>query len=193
MYVSKAMLNMRGDSFGSVANSGVEMPWTPALYTAYNGGIQQAGGSHISADAQAAIVFSAGDTIPDSVWNTMVGTLFSLNSLRIYLAINVARCTMDSAPISTGPLRIVNKGDGVRMFDMSTGALGRFTYAKPFNRMYLLIGNSVTAISGTSQNIGSVVEFTPQDLQKMSASLTDNNDGTFTLNSTMILNNISFG
>ncbi len=192
MYVSKAMMNMRGDSFGSVATSGLEMPWTPAAYTAYNTAVQQAGGTHISADAQAAIVFSAGDTIPDSVWHTMVGSLFSLNSLRIYLAINVPSCSMDSAPISSGPMRIVNKGGGVRMIDMSTGVLGRLSYNKPFNRMYLLIGNSTTAVTGTSQNIASVVEFTAQDLQKMGASLTDNGDGTFTLNESIVLNNITF-
>lgn len=191
MYISKAMLNMRGDALGSIANPTIDLPWTPNSFQSYNSGNVSAGGTPISAERTAAIVFSTGDTIPDSVWNNQLQAQFSLNTLRAYLTANVPACVMDSAPISTGQLRIVNLGQGKRMFDF-LNLLGRFSYAKAFNRMYLLVGTSAGAIAASTVSIASVVEFTPQDLIAMGAPLTDNGDGTFMLNGTISLNNVTF-
>lgn len=190
MFVSKAMLNMRGDSLGS-STPAVEAPWMPITFTAGSAVQQQSAGSPIGAEVAAAIVFSTGDVITDDIWNTMSGSLFSLNTLRTFLTANLPACVMDTAFQSTGRLRIVNLGSGRRMFDMSDTTLGRFAYAKPFNRLYVLMSTSTTAAVGTA-NISSVLELTGQDLQQMGAPVTDNGDGTFTLNGVVVMNNITF-
>lgn len=191
MYISKAMLNMRGDVLCSTSTAGVDMPWTPSSVTAYNANTLQAGGSHISAEPGAGIAFSSGDTIPDSVWNNQAQALFSLNTLRTYLTANAPGVVMDTAIASSGTLRVVNLGNGKRMLDLN-GLLGRFAYAKAFNRMYLFIGNTTTVIAPATATIATVFEFTPQDLISMGVSLTDNGDGTFNLNGTVNINNITF-
>lgn len=191
MYISKAMLNMRGDSLGSAANPVVENPCQPASFVGYSSGNLQAGGIPISVEVTAALVFSAGDTIPDSVWNNQAQAPFSLATLRTYLTANVPGCVMESTFASSGTVRIVNLGNGRRMFDLYT-ALGRFAYAKAFNRMYLLLSNNTAAFSNGSVSISSLVEFTPQDLISMGVPLTDNGDGTFNLNGTVNINNITF-
>lgn len=189
MYISKAMLNMRGDSLGSNVASTIDAPWSSNVAVAANAGTIQGGGSTISAERTAAIVFSTGDTITDTVWNNQSLALFSLTSLRTYLAANLPGCVMDAAPISNGTVRIVNLGQGKRMLDLFN-QLGRFSYAKPFNRMYIMLGTNLTVIAAGTASIGSVIELTAQDLLGMGAPLTDNGDGTFTLNGTISLNNI---
>ncbi|UAW53199.1 hypothetical protein pEaSNUABM30_00081 [Erwinia phage pEa_SNUABM_30] len=192
MYISKAMLNMRGDVLGSSAAAVVDAPWLPSSVTAYNAAnAMQAGGTHVSAEPAAAIVFSSGDAVPDTTWTNQAQALFSLNSLRTYLAANVPGCVMDTAYASTGTLRVVNAGNGKRMFDLNS-LLGRFSYAKPFNRMYLFISQTTSTLAPATVSVATVVEFTAQDLIAMGASLTNNNDGTFNLNGTIILNNITF-
>ncbi|QZE59327.1 hypothetical protein MPK66_gp083 [Erwinia phage pEa_SNUABM_2] len=191
MYISKAMLNMRGDSLGSTANPSIDLPWQPNVMASFGAGNIQAGGSTISAERTAAIVFSTGDTITDTVWNNQALSVFSLNTLRTYLTANLPGCVMDTAPISTGSVRVVNLGQGKRMLDLFN-LLGRFSYAKPFNRMYILLGNSTGVIAAATVAIASVIELTPQDLISMGAPLTDNGDGTFTLNGTISLNNIAW-
>ena len=191
MYISKAMLNMRGDVLGSTVNGSVDLPWMPYTISSFGSAVIQGGGSHISADMAGAIVFSTGDTIPDSIWDTQTGALFSITSLRTYLTANLPACVMDAAPVSIGNVRIVNVGEGKRMFELNN-QLGRFAYAKAFNRMYLLLGSTVTTIAAATNTIASVVEFTPQDLISMGAPLVDNGDGTFNLTGTVVLNNISF-
>lgn len=191
MYISKAMLNMRGDSLGSTANPTVENPCQPASFAGYSSGNLQSGGIPVSAEVTAALVFSTGDTIPDSVWNNQAQAPFSLTSLRTYLTTNVPGCVMESTFASSGTIRIVNLGNGKRMFDLYT-ALGRFAYAKAFNRMYLLLSNSASALGTGTASISSLVEFTPQDLISMGVPLTDNGDGTFNLNGTVNINNITF-
>lgn len=190
MYVSKAMLNMRGDALGSTSPS-VEAPWLPSNYTAPSVATPQAAGIPTSTEVGGAIVFSTGDTIPDSVWHSISGTLFSLNTLRTLLTSTVPACVMDTALQSTGRLRIINKGQGRRTFEFADNTLGKLAYAKPFNRMYVLISTSTSTAVGTA-NVCSVIELTPQDLQQMGASLTDNGDGTFNLNGTIVLNNLTF-
>lgn len=189
MYVSKAMLNMRGDALGSVANPAVDSPWMPNTVVAFNAGTVQGGGSPISAEPAGAIAFSAGTTIPDTTWANQAQALFSLNTLRTYLAANVPGCVMDTTMASTGNVRVVNLGQGKRMLDLNN-LLGRFSYAKPFNRMYLFISQNTTALAPATAGIASVFEFTPQDLIAMGAPLTDNGDGTFSLTGTINLNNI---
>ena len=191
MYISKAMLNMRGDALGSTANANVEAPWRPYVQAAFGQAGIQSSASAIGVEAAAAVVFSTGDTITDTVWNNQALSLFSLNTLRAYLTANLPGCVMDAAFISTGTVRIVNLGQGKRMLD-TLSLLGRLSYAKPFNRMYILLntGSAVGAVS--SAVYASVIEFTPQDLVSMGAPLTDNGDGTFSLNGTICLNNIAW-
>lgn len=191
MYISKAMLNMRGDALGSTALPTVDAPWLPNVVTAVGAGSLQAGGNHISTEPAGAIAFSTGAAIPDTVWTNMAQTLFSLNTLRTYLAANVPACVMDTAMASNGNVRVVNLGAGKRMLDLNT-LLGRFAYAKAFNRMYLFIGQTTSAVTPTVATIATVIEFTAQDLIAMGAPLTDNGDGTFNLNGTISLNNIAF-
>lgn len=191
MYISKAMLNMRGDSLGSTGSTVVEAPWIPSTMTPYNSANVQAGGSHISAEIAGAIVFSSGDPITDTVWNNQALALFSLNTLRTYLTANLPACVMDTVYASSGTVRIMNMGNGKRMFDLNN-QLGRFAYAKPFTRMYLMLGTTTAALAVATATIASVVEFTPQDLIAMGAPLIDNGDGTFSLNGTISLNNITF-
>lgn len=192
MYISKAMLNMRGDSLSSTASIAVDMPWVPSAFTAYNqAGAYQSGGVPISAEPSAGIVFSTGDTIPDSVWANQSQALFSLNTLRTYLAANLPNCVMDSSFISSGTVRVINVGGGKRTLDLN-GLLGRFSYAKAFNRMYLLVSNSTSAYGAGTVSTTTVFEFTPQDLISMGVPLTDNGDGTFSLNGIVNINNISF-
>ncbi|AWY08362.1 hypothetical protein HOT49_gp085 [Erwinia phage vB_EamM_Alexandra] len=109
--------------------------------------------------------------------------------MRTYLAANVPGCVMDTTMASTGNVRVVNLGQGKRMLDLNN-LLGRFSYAKPFNRMYLFISQNTTALAPATAGIASVFEFTPQDLIAMGAPLTDNGDGTFSLTGTINLNNI---
>ncbi|QZE57295.1 hypothetical protein MPK71_gp086 [Erwinia phage pEa_SNUABM_1] len=191
MYISKAMLNMRGDSLGSAVNPTIDQPWAPSTLASYNANTLQAGGSHISTEPTAVIVFSSGDTIPDSVWHNQAQALFSLNTLRTYLTANAPGVVMDTAFASSGNVRIINAGGGKRTLDLNN-LLGRFSYAKAFNRMYLMLGSNTTAMTTGTATIASVLEFTPQDLISMGASLTDNGDGTFNLNGTISLNNITF-
>ncbi|QZE58644.1 hypothetical protein pEaSNUABM28_00087 [Erwinia phage pEa_SNUABM_28] len=191
MYISKAMLNMRGESLGSTTNPGVELPWMASTMASANAGNLQGAGTTISTERPAAIVFSTGDIITDTIWNNQLLAVFSLNTLRTYLTANLPGCVMDTAPISTGNIRIVNLGNGKRMFD-TLNLLGRFSYAKAFNRMYILLGTTATAIAAGTVSIASVIELTPQDLIAMGAPLTDNGDGTFNLNGTISLNNITW-
>ena len=191
MYISKAMLNMRGDVLGSTVNGAVDLPWMPYTISSFGSAVIQGGGSHMSADRPGAIVFSTGDAIPDSIWDNQTGALMSITSLRTYLTANLPGCVMDAAPISTGNVRIVNLGEGKRMFELND-QLGRFAYAKAFNRMYLLLGSTVTTIAAATVTIASIVEFAPQDLIAMGAPLVDNGDGTFNLTGTVVLNNITF-
>lgn len=191
MYISKAMLNMRGESLGSTTNPGVELPWMASTMASATAGNLQGAGTTISTERPAAVVFSTGDIITDTIWNNQLLAVFSLNTLRTYLTANLPGCVMDAAPISTGNIRIVNLGNGKRMFD-TLNLLGRFSYAKAFNRMYILLGSTATAIAAGTVSIASVIELTPQDLIAMGAPLTDNGDGTFTLNGTISLNNIAW-
>lgn len=191
MYISKAMLNMRGDSLGSAINPTIEWPWSPYSLTGYSSGNLQSGGMPTSTEPTAIIVFSSGDTVPDDVWSNQAQALFSLNTLRTYLAANAPGVVMDTAIASSGTVRVINVGGGKRTLDLNN-ALGRFSYAKAFNRMYLMIGTNTTVMSTGTSSIASVIEFTPQDLISMGAPLTDNGDGTFNLNGTISLNNITF-
>lgn len=192
MYISKAMLNMRGDSLSSVASVAIDSPWLPASFTAYNqAGAMQSGGTPQSAEPTAIIMFSSGDTIPDSVWTNQAQALFSVNTLRTYLTANAPGVVLDTAIASSGVVRIINVGGGKRTLDLNN-LLGRFSYAKAFNRMYLMVGTNTTNMTVGTATIATVFEFTPQDLIGMGASLTDNGDGTFNLNGTISLNNITF-
>lgn len=191
MYISKAMLNMRGDALGSVANPTLDLPWLPSTMSSYNVAPTQAGGTHISAEVAGAIVFSAGDAVPDTVWVNQAQAPFSLTTLRNYLIANAPTVTMDTAYASTGLIRIVNIGQGKRMFDLNS-LLGRFAYAKAFTRMYIMIATNTTALAVGTATIATVLEFTPQDLIAMGAPLADNGDGTFNLTGTISLNNITF-
>lgn len=192
MYISKAMLNMRGDALGSTAQAAVEAPWVPNSVTGYNQtGAMQSCGSPISLEVGAAIGFSSGDAIPDSVWLNQAQAPFSLNTLRTYLTANAPGVVMDTAFASTGTLRMINMGGGKRMLDLNN-LLGRFSYAKVFNRMYLFVLNTTGIPAVSTSYIASVFEFTPQDLIAMGATLTDNGDGTFNLDGTISLNNITF-
>lgn len=192
MYISKAMLNMRGDVLCSAASPSVDAPWMPSSFTGYNqNGVMQSGGTPISTEVGAAIGFSSGDAVPDSVWLNQAQALFSLNTLRTYLTANAPTCVMDTAFASSGTLRMINIGNGKRMLDLNN-SLGRFSYAKAFNRMYLFIANTAGAPAVSTATIATVFEFTPQDLIAMGATLTDNGDGTFNLVGTISLNNITF-
>lgn len=191
MYISKAMLNMRGDSLGSTINPTIEWPWSPYSLTGYSSGNLQSGGMPTSTEPTAIIVFSSGDTVPDDVWSNQAQALFSLSTLRTYLAANAPGVVMDTAFASSGIVRVINVGGGKRTLDLNN-SLGRFSYAKAFNRMYLMIGTNTTVMSTGTAVIASVFEFTPQDLISMGAPLTDNGDGTFNLNGTISLNNITF-
>lgn len=192
MYISKAMLNMRGDSLSSVASVAVDWPWLPANFTAYNqADAVQSGGTPQSAEPTAIIMFSSGDMIPDSVWVNQAQALFSVNTLRTYLTANAPGVVLDTAIASSGVVRIINVGGGKRTLDLNN-YLGRFSYAKAFNRMYLMVGTNTTTMTVGTATIATVFEFTPQDLISMGASLTDNGDGTFNLNGTISLNNITF-
>lgn len=192
MYISKAMLNMRGDSLSSVTPVAVDWPWLPANFTAYNqADAVQSGGTPQSAEPTAIIMFSSGDTIPDSVWVNQAQALFSVNTLRTYLTANAPGVVLDTAIASSGVVRIINVGGGKRTLDLNN-YLGRFSYAKAFNRMYLMVGTNTTTMTVGTATIATVFEFTPQDLISMGASLTDNGDGTFNLNGTISLNNITF-
>lgn len=192
MYISKAMLNMRGDALGSTAQVAIDAPWVPNSFTGYNQtGVMQSCGSPISMEVGAAIGFSSGDAVPDSVWLNQAQALFSLNTLRTYLTANAPTCVMDTAFASTGTLRLINMGNGKRMLDLNN-SLGRFSYAKAFNRMYLFIGSTSGAPAVSTAYIASVFEFTAQDLIAMGATLIDNGDGTFNLDGTIYLNNITF-
>ncbi|MEG0376696.1 MAG: hypothetical protein RR672_13760 [Raoultibacter sp.] len=195
MYLSKAMQNMRGNPLPSTQTLSVVNPFMPQTFASYNTtGLSQAYGSAIWTEVNAAIVFSTGDTISDNLWNGFLAqsSLYSLNSLRAFLSTNLPGCVMDTSFISSGLMRIIQTDPGVRTFECTDGALGHLTYAKAFNRMYILLGHSGALAVGTA-NMATAIELTPQDLQQMGAALTDNGDGTFTLTSkTIALNNISF-
>lgn len=195
MYVSKAMQNMRGNPLPSTQSMSVVNPFMPQTYASYNTvGMSQSYGSPIWTEVNAAVVFSAGDTITDDLWNGFLAqsSMYSLNSLRSFLVANLPACVMDSTFISAGPIRIVQTEPGVCTFECTDGALGHVTYTKAFNRMYILLGHAGSLAVGTA-NMATAIELTPQDLQQMGAALTDNGDGTFTLTKqTIALNNISF-
>lgn len=191
MYVSKAMQNMRADSLGSTAQPANELPWFPAQIAA-NAGLLQSAGNPYSTSVGGCIVFSTGDTIPDSLWNTIYASALSLTTINTAITNAGLNCTMSAIQNGTGnSVRLINQGDGTRMFDILSTALSRISYAQPFNRMYLLVGIATAAL-GVSTAIGSIVEFTPADLIAMGAGLTNNNDGTYTLNGPIVLNNITF-
>ncbi|QYW04414.1 hypothetical protein pEaSNUABM14_00089 [Erwinia phage pEa_SNUABM_14] len=192
MYISKAMMNMRGDALSSNnSSSPVDAPWVPALVTPYNAVAVQGGGAPYSTEVGAAILFSTGDTIPDSIWNTLYASNITINALSTALNAAGVNCTMSAVVnSSSNAVRIINQGDGTRMLDILIQNLGRITYTQPFNRMYLFL-SGVAAI-GTTTAIPSVVELTPADLTQMGATLTDNGDGTYTLSGPIVLNNITF-
>lgn len=191
MYISKAMLNMRGEALGSTANAFVDAPWRAYTQAAFGQAGLQAAATPLGVEIAAAVVFSAGDTITDTVWNNQALSLFSITSLRTYLTANLPNCVVDTAPISTGTVRIVNLGQGKRMLDVFN-LLGRFSYAKPFNRMYILLSTTAAVVAAGSAVIASAIELTPQDLIGMGAPLTDNGDGTFSLSGTISLNNLAW-
>lgn len=191
MFVSKAMQNMRGDTFGSASDSTVESIWRPKLFSAYSQNTLQGAGTPQSGEFIAGVTFSNGAPIPDSSWNTLAASLFSYNNLITHLAANVPACTMAGSLQTTGQVRLVNRGNGERVFESVASSLGKIVYAPVFNRMYIFI-TTVTAMDMTTAAISTVLEFTVADLISMGVPVTDNGDGTGTINGAFQLNNIVF-
>lgn len=192
MFISKALQNMRGDPLGSAVNTteGVFMP----RYVSANTDATDTGfGVPYSTEYQAAIVFSNGDAIPDSVWHTMSGSLYSIDTLRAFLAANFPTCVMTPTQFSTGLLRQTNKGGGERVFEFIDNALGSLPVnLVPFNRMYIMMHNSAIAPTVSAARICSCIELTIEDLQKMGAPIVIAGDGSATLTSLTVLNNIVY-